>query len=209
MTNEQMIHENKALIDNEARKYPHIPFHVMQIESYKIARNAAKSYNKTSGVKFSTHLTNQLKQLSRISTQYGNIIRIPENKQYQINKLNQVESHLESEFGRMPTVAEMADSTGFGLGVVNNLLKRRKKEISVNNIASNQLFDSGASDDWVHYVYHDLPARDKLIFEHKVGFGNRPILGNVDIGKKLALSTKIVDQRVKMITKKLEEGMHV
>ena len=85
---EKLIQDNKRLVEYEASKYfRFIPQAVVLAEAYKLAHKAAESFDPKRDVKFSTHLTNQLKKLSRISTQYGAAVRLPENKQFKLKRL--------------------------------------------------------------------------------------------------------------------------
>ena len=138
---EQLINSHKKLIEAEASKYAKfIPVTFVLIEAYKLARKAAEKYDPSTGIKFSTYLTNALQKLSRLSTQYGNVVRVPENKQFKINKLNQVEQGLTDELGRQPSVAELADATGMGIGQVNSLLGTRKREVNMSNLSFAPVF---------------------------------------------------------------------
>lgn len=205
---EKLLRDHKNLIEAEAYKNAKfVPLSFVQIEAHNLAREAAHKYDPSKGVKFSTYLTNSLQKLQRISTQYGSSARIPENKQFKINKLNQIEEGLRNEYGRDPSVAELADATGMGMHGVSNLLKTRRKEVNLNNLAYMPVFFEGNDDDWIHFVYHDLSDKDKLIFEHKIGYGGKPILDNNTIAKKLGISPSTVSQRVKMITEKISEGL--
>lgn len=206
---EQLINSHKKLIEAEASKYAKfIPVTFVLIEAYKLARKAAEKYDPSTGIKFSTYLTNALQKLSRLSTQYGNVVRVPENKQFKINKLNQVEQGLTDELGRQPSVAELADATGMGIGQVNSLLGTRKREVNMSNLSFAPVFFEGGEDEWVHFVYHDLSEKDKLIFEYRTGFGGKPVLDNNNIAKRLNISPSTVSQRIKFITDKIAEGMH-
>lgn len=205
---EKLIKDHKRLIELEASRYAKfIPLTFAQVEAYRLAREAAEKYDEKSGIRFSTYLTSYLQKLSRLSTQYGGSVRVPENKQFKINRLNQIETGLSEELGRTPTVAELSDASGMSMAVVNSLLKARKKEVNLSNLAYAPVFYGGEDDDWIHFVYHDLSDKDKLIFEHKTGFGGKPILDNNVIAKNLGVSPSTVSQRVKMINAKLAEGL--
>jgi DNA-directed RNA polymerase specialized sigma subunit len=203
-----LVTSHKRLIEMEAQKHAKfIPLTFVQSEAYRLAHEAAESYKPDSGFKFSTHLTNQLQKLSRLSTQYGGTVRVPENKQFKIHKLNQIEQGLHETLGREPSVEELADASGHSLATVNNLLSNRKKDVNLNNLTYTPTFISGNSDEWIHFVYHDLTPKDKLIFEHRTGFGNKPILDNATLAKKLKMSPSAVSQRAKIISNKIAEGV--
>lgn len=204
---DKLIQDHKKLIDAEVRKYAQfVPETFVLVEAYKIAANAAKKWEPTQG-QFSTLLINEFKQLSRLSTQYGNSVRLPEAKQFKINRLNHIEEDLKGKLGRTPSASEIADKAEMSLAEVNNLLNNRKKEVTLNNLVSTNIFsDNDNRDDWTHFVYHDLPDRDKIIFEHKTGFAGKAILNNEEIAKKLKISPSTVQQRIGLFTNKLKEG---
>jgi DNA-directed RNA polymerase specialized sigma subunit len=204
---EQLIKENKKLIDLEAARYAsNLPLITVQIEAYKLAREAAKSYNPSSGFKFSTHLVNNLKKLSRLSTKYGNVLRVPENIQFGVNKVQKIENDLTHTLGRTPTLEELSHHSGFSPKAVTNMLSTKKSTTGISSMFETPaLFDS-SNDEWIRFVYHDLPDKDKLIFEHKTGFGGKPVLGNSQIAKKLNLSSGALNNRIKLINNTLSKG---
>jgi DNA-directed RNA polymerase specialized sigma subunit len=203
---DQLIRDHKKLIEFEASRYAKfVPLSVVLVEAYKLARKSAESYNPKTGVKFSTYLTNNLKKLSRISTQFGGVVRMPENKQFKVQKINQAEQSLRDELGRDPNVSELASVTGFSNQTVANLLKTRKKEVNINNLAYTPVFVENDNDECVVFVYHDLTDRDKYIFEHKTGFARKKVMSNEEIAKALNISPSTVANRVKLISDKLSE----
>jgi DNA-directed RNA polymerase specialized sigma subunit len=204
---DQLLTEHKRLIESEAARYAKfVPVHVVLAEAYKLAREAAESFDPASGNKFSTHLVNSLKKLSRTSTKYGGILRVPENKQFKIHRLNQAEEELRNELGRSPSLAEVSQATGMSVGEISGLKQARKREVNVSNLAFSPVFIEGNNDDWVHFVYFDLPQRDKVIMEHKIGFGGKPILSNDELAAMLNTSPSTISNRVKIITARIEEG---
>ena len=204
---EQLIKDNKKLIELEAsRNSTNLPLITVQLEAYKLAREAARTYDPASGYKFSTHLVNSLKKLSRMSTQYGGVIRLPENTQFGINKLNKVEKDLEHTLGRAPSIAELAEHTGFGVRSVKNMLHSKKTAAPMSTVFDTPTMADSGNDEWIHFVYHDLPPKDKLIFEHKTGFGGKAVLDNAAIAKKLRLPTSVLNNRLRVINTTLAKG---
>lgn len=205
---EKLINDHRRLIDAEAYKYAQfVPLAYVQIEAHRLARDAAQKYDPSMGIKFSTYLTNQLQKLSRLSTQYGGTVRVPENKQFKINRLNQIEQGLKEEYGREPSVSELSDASGMHIGAVNSLLQARKKEVNLSKLSYSPIFFEGDDDDWIHFVYHDLPDKDKFIFEHRTGFGGKAIMDNNTIAKNLGISPSTVSQRIKLISEKISQGV--
>lgn len=203
---DKLLASHKALIDSEARKYStNLPLISVQIEAHKLAIEAARSYSPSVG-KFSTHLVNSLKKLSRLSTQYGATVRLPENTQFAINKINKLEKDLEHEFGRSPSLEELADRSGFNLKTVNNLLSSKKSMASFSSLLNTPTMVSGANDEWLAFVYHDLPTKDKIIFEHKIGFGGKKVLSNEEIASKVGLTLLQLNQRINIISQMINKG---
>ena len=204
---EKLISENKRLIELEAARHSsNLPAITVQVEAYKLAREAAKSYDPKSGYKFSTYLVNSLKKLSRLSTQYGNVVRTPENVQFGVNKLQNLEKDLEHTLGRSPTIEELSHHSGFSIPAVVKTLKSKKAVTGLSSVFDAPTLMDSSNDEWIQFVYHDLSDRDKLIFEHKTGFGGKPVLDNAGIAKKLNLSPSTLSNRLKLINETLSRG---
>lgn len=203
----KLVLDHKRLIESEATKYAQfVPLYVAQAEAYKLARVAAEKYDPGTGLQFSTYLTNSLKKLSRLSTEHGGNIRLPEDKQFKLQKVNVAETSLKSDLGRDPTLHELSIASGFNLPTLTSLLQARRKDVNINNLAYAPIFIDNENDDWVHFVYHDLTDRDKYIFEHKTGFGGKARMSNEEIGKNLNISPSTVANRIKLISDRVSEG---
>jgi len=207
MNNNKLIEDHKKLIAYEAGKYSKmIPYEVVLAEAYKLAHKAARSFDTKKDVKFSTHLTNQLKKLSRISTMYGSNVRLPENKQFKLQRINNAEAELKDSLGRDPSLLELSEYTKIPLAQINQIKQHRTGEISISNLQYTPVFVDNTNDDWLHFVYHDLTDIDRLIFEHKTGFGGKKVMNNNDIASKLKLSPSTVSNRSKIIADKISDN---
>jgi len=206
-THKKLIDDHRRLINYEVHNYAKfVPKAVVLAKAHELAYDAAKSFDDKAGVKFSTHLTNQLKKLSRLSTQYGAVVRIPENRQFRGHRVTQVQQSLKAELNRDPSLEEVAEASGLPIQQISALLNQKKKEVNLNNLSHQPIFIDDSNDDWVHLVYHDLSYIDKLIFEHKTGFGSKKVLNNEEIAKLVKLSPATVANRVKIITERIQEG---
>lgn len=204
---EKLISENKRLIELEASRYAtNLPLIAVQLEAYKLAREAAKSYDPKSGYKFSTHLVNSLKKLSRFSTQYGSIVRTPENVQFGVNKINNLQKDLEHTLGREATLEELAHHSGFSAPAVADMLRTKKTVTGLSALLDSPTIIDSSNDEWVQFVYHDLTDKDKLIFEYLTGYGGKQKLDNQQIAKKLNISASTLNTRIAMIKKMLAKG---
>jgi DNA-directed RNA polymerase specialized sigma subunit len=204
---DQLLEQHRRLIESEAAKYARfVPAHVVQAQAWRLARKAAESYDPSRGTKFSTHLVSSLRKLFRLTTKHGGGFRVPENKQFKVHRLTVLEEQLRNELRRPPTVDELSEASGMGRAAVNGLMRLRKREVNVSNLAYSPVFIEGNNDDWVHFVYHDLTPRDKVIMEHRTGFGGKEVKTNEEIAKLLGTSPSTVSARTRMITERLKEG---
>ena len=206
-TKKQLLDDHKKLIEHAASTYSSmVPYPVVLSEAYKLANKAADSFDASLGFKFSTHLTSQLKRLSRISTQYGQVVRLPENKQYKLNQLNRIKAELTEELDRPPSVQEMSDRSHINIAEINHILQHRAGEVNLSNLVHTPVFMNNSNDEWLHFVYHDLGDIDRVIFEHKIGFGGKPLMNNEELGKMLKLSPSTVASRANLIAEKVNEN---
>lgn len=206
-TKEELLKKHDKLIRSTAAQYAtHVPLAPVLAQAYKLASKAADTYDPKSGNQFSTHLVNSLQKLSRISTTYGGMLRLPENKQFALKKLNDAEEELRADLGRVPTASELSQFTGMHEKKVVKILKSKQKEVNLANLMVMPTFVDSENDEWIQFVYHDLPPTDKLIMEYSTGMSGRPVLSKEDIAKKVNLSYATVCQRLRLIQEKLAQG---
>ena len=86
------------------------------------------------------------------------------------------------------------------------MLKSKKVNTGISSLFEAPALLDSANDEWVQFVYHDLSDTDKLIFEHKTGYGGKKTLDNKAIAKKLNLSTSTLNNRIKLINNTLAKG---
>lgn len=164
---------------------------LLETEGKRLAMEAFHNYDPNRGAALGTHVVNQLQKMSRLSYANQNVARLPENKMLQFHAFTLGHSTLQDQLGRPPTVDELSDHLGWS----TKHLSRFRQETG-----HQELLESGGtegvsggfvaeeSDHTVDFIHHDLPPRQKAIFEHLTGYGGTEILSNQDIQKKLGIT---------------------
>lgn len=169
-----------------------------------------KSYDPKKGMALNSYLLQNLQSLNRARAQRVQTVHIPENISLMRNKLNQASIDFESNFGREPTIEELADKTGISKKHIMNTNKYKKTV--AGSVMESEKGDSGFTknrdfhDVWADYVYFDLDPKDKKIFEWTTGYGGVDTIPKQDIARKLKMTPAAVSFRINKIVTKLQEG---
>lgn len=180
----------------------------LRAQAKNFAIKAIKTYKPGVGAKLSTHVVNYLKQLRRVNYQYQNLIRMPENRQIQVQTYKDARQVLSDKYRRDPTIQELADHLMWPLKEV----ARMEKELHIEVPESQAVFEPAFAkfndelDRKLDYVYFSLDPRDKIIFEHLTGYGNKPKLSVTEIANKLKVTPSLISQRKQSINKLLQRA---
>ena len=175
---------------------------VLEMEAKKIALNSFGTYNPTKS-KLSTHLTNNLKGLSREVYTYSNPARLPEHRMIKAKTFIAVEDNLTETLGRLPSAQELADELNWNKKEVGRLRKELRSSFSDNAPAPpgfNSTFE-GAQE--LDFIYHDLNQQDKVVFEHTTGYSGAPILDGRSLINKTGLSQGQISHSKRRIRNKV------
>lgn len=161
---------------------------VLETEGRKLAVDAFRTYEANRGAALATHVANSLKKLSRLAYTHQSLARVPENKRLQYHSVELASTHLADQLGRPPSHEELADHLGWSLKYLNQFKTEaaRKEYVESGPVIPN--LQTEEHDDTVDLVHHDLTHVQKQIMEHLTGFRGAPVLGNVEIMKKLNLT---------------------
>jgi len=176
---------------------------VLELEAKRLAAEAIKTYNPSVyRASLSTHVSNRLKKLSRMSYTYQNVARIPEHHVSKFTTLYNAKADFEEKYGREPTIDELSDRLGWSRNYLTQVQRQTRSEF----IESGDLppaFDSPTDQEGLlDYIYHDLSPQEKKLFEYTTGYGGSPILSNKQIMKKLRLTQgQLSYQKQKLINK--------
>lgn len=182
---------------------------LLEIEAKRLAVEAIRSYNPHRGAALGTHVTNQLKKLSRISYTHQNVARIPEYQSLKFHTYNLAESSLKDRLGRDPTTDELADSLGWSNSYLRGFQRGLRREF-VESGEVPPFFDTTSGESGlIDFVYNDLSPVQKRIFEHTTGYGGKKVLSNPELINKLKMTQgQLSYQKKLLVTKigKLTEG---
>lgn len=211
----------KPLLIGEINRYPG-DNHILRGHAKKLAVNAVKTYNPTSGAKLTSWVVTQMQPLSRIGRKSQQLLNTSELSYRQFAQLNDIAKEFKDEEGREPTDEELADAAGIS---VKRIAQVRKMNPVVRSVG--QLEDVGGGGDdamdfsmpavedlgadpalntAVEAVYDSADERDRVILEHKMGRGGKELLSNQDIAKRLGVSPGLVSQRSLNLAKNIQDA---
>lgn len=136
-----------------------------------------------------THLTNQLKSLSRDVYTYSGPARMPEHRKIKMKTFNDSLERLKDDLAREPSVEELADDLSWSPAEVARFRKEQRRELSDSLPVSHGFSLDDDDDSIVSFVYHDLNPSDKVVFEHTTGYGGAQVLSTRDLMAKSGLTS--------------------
>ena len=179
---------------------------VLNINAKKMALQAFQTYDPNKSA-LSTHVTNQLKGLSRDPYTYINPARMPEHRQIKFKTYTDSQERLTEELGRTPTAAEMSQDLSWSLAETGRFRKELRTEYSTSQPVPPGFENEDITSGVMTYVYHDLPPQDQLVLEHSTGFGGAPILSAKALTQKTGLSQGQISHSKRRIKSHIEQAM--
>lgn len=183
------------------------------LQANTMALDAAKTFDPSRGLKFKSYVYQQLQPLQRMAGKRSNVLKVPERHLIEGKRLDEEAQRFEDEKGYAPSAEDLADFTGMSIKHIEAI---RKHKVGVSESKSySEEGDPLASQQedtqkaWCEYIYKSLPSFDQKIYEWRTGYGGAPILGVVDIAKKLNTSPATVSNRLNKIISMIEEGMNL
>lgn len=181
-----------------------IPRTALESQARILAVKALQTYDPKRGTQINTHVGHELKHLNRYVIEYQNVGKIPENRGIAISKFQNIKSNLTEDFGREPTVTELADALMWSPAEVERMQTELRSDILIQQGKEEAFFDTSFNPtdkemDLVQFVYYESGPIEKKILEYTFGLGgtrkltppeiaaelNRPISEIRDLGKQL------------------------
>lgn len=197
-------------LDSAARRYPHINPAILGGEAKRLAVQAIKSYEPGAGASLTTHVFNHLRPLSRYSQTVTKAINVPRGAREGYAAYLGAKRDFMEENNREPHDAELMDILG-----VNRQKLTRLHQLGTYEFPEGQLEnspdvtnqDDRRLDLWADYVYHDLPDRDKMIMDLKMGRNGQQTLDSTAIAAKMGLHPSYINRRAQEIGQRILDGV--
>jgi len=213
----ELIGSLKPVVRGQVNRFKNsgIPISAIELEGYRLTSHAIDTYAPEKS-QLNTHVTNNLKKLSRFVTTYQNIGHIPEPRALLIGKYNNIRSNLQDDLGREPTIEELADALSVSPVEITRLQTELRKDLSMEMPSAEE--DAGGFYMYVRtdetdprlkqaleFVYFDADPIDKKILEYTFGIGGTPLKKLNEIEKELNLSDSSLKRRKKKLALELKE----
>lgn len=176
-----------------------------------IAAKAVSTYDPSQGVSLPTYVSSQLRQLTRDIRKSNNVLSIPEGVQLDSYALYKAEREFEDEYGREPTVDELADKVHLSVKRIKDIRLKNKAVLmdsSTTSEAGTEYSGTSESDyskDALDYVYNESDTTDKKLLEYLTGYGGITPLDNKAIMQKLKLTPVQLTRRKARLSLKIKD----
>lgn len=160
----------------------------LRSQARQIAVQAFGNYDPSKAA-LNTHVTNQLKSLSRDVYTYSGPARMPEHRKIKLKTFNDSVDRLTENLGRTPNVMEISQDLSWSPAEVGRFRKEQHRELSDSLPVAHGYTLDDDDDGLVSYVYHDLSSSDKVVFEHTTGYGGATILSTKELIEKSGLTS--------------------
>lgn len=176
-----------------------------------IAAKAIQSYDPSSGASLPTWVSQQLRQLTRDIRRSNSMVRVPDGIQLDGYAIYRAEKEFEDEYGREPTVEELADAAHLSVKRIKDVRTKMRPMITdagtetEEGSATLSVADSDYTQDALDYIYAESDRNDKKILEYTVGYGGAEPISNEKIMEKLKLTPVQLSRRKARLSMRIND----
>lgn len=199
----------EPVIKSQISRFPGTNETLLRSEARRLAVQAVKTYDPAHGSSLQTHVFNHLRPLARFTQKTSRAVTVPRDAREGIANLMRAKQDFMEEHGREPSDAELQDLTGLSGDKFSRLsgmafyeMPEGKQETPVAVTPEDSRIGM-----WTDFVYHDLPNRDRLIMDYRLGRNGRPVTDVNKIAAILKVDPSYVHKRVKSIASQILQGV--
>ena len=171
---------------------------------------ALNTYSPDKGAGVRTWVNWNLRKVRAFAIENQNFGRIPEGRALKIAEFKQVKSDLTQKMGFPPDALTLSEALGpkWSVAEVTRMeTELRSDLVESMSLESDQLptlFESKERD-ILRYIYHDLTAQERSVYEYTLGVNGKPKLSAKDIAAKMNISGPKVSRLRKSIDQKMRK----
>ncbi|MFA5692870.1 MAG: hypothetical protein WC910_07125 [Bacteroidales bacterium] len=208
----ELLSSLKSTVNSALHSYAPGQEQQLKIPAMRMALEAAKRYNPSSGAALNTFVFSNLQSLRRLSAERKMVVHVPENVRLEQGNINKAVKEYSAEYGREPDVNELADLTGYSTGRLKKLENYNLPvpEGSMLNEKGDITMRADHNTDSIlqKYVYQSLDPINQRIYAMASGMNGAPVAGK-DIAKRLKITPAAVSQRISTIKNTISKAMQV
>lgn len=196
-----LMKQINPIVNNEVNRWKRsgIDPVLLEMEAKNLAFKSFKTFNPNKS-QLNTHVTNNLKRLSRYTINNQNTVRTPEDKIYKYRKYMNVKDQIEQETGEDASMVDIEMRLN-DAGKISDYKPKTEHYYSIDSEAGGSVQRDDLNLDPVVFdiLSNKLNDRQKFILQHTFGVNGAPKLQNQEIAKKLGVSAPAVTKQKKVI----------
>jgi len=199
-----LINQLNPLIQSEVnRRAGSLSRDTLESQAKKLAVRAIEGFDPSKGYKLSTHVVSQLQKLSRMNYAHQKAARIPDHVAMQYPTVMMAKENFQTEFGREPSVEELATELRWSPKKVERFNMRMRPELLESSEVPTDIFVPHYHDPSIGYAYQSMSPRQQKIFDLSVSTTKVP---NNEILKRLDITQGILSYEKKKMRKILSDS---
>jgi DNA-directed RNA polymerase specialized sigma subunit len=201
-----LLNQLIPLVKNDIARYSNnMPYAVVEVHAKELILQACENYNPNSGVALSTYVKSYMPKLIQRSGEWLGTIKVPAHRRDKYNVFKNSYETLNEKYGREPNSQELADHLGWSHAEVVRFQKELRSELSEDRpVYTNYNPNTSKEEELLDYIYHELTAEEKLLFEYRTGYGGKQKLSNPEIMKKMGWNQNQLSYKIKSLEEKID-----
>ena len=186
-----MVNHLLPLVKEEVFRYSNnMPYNVVEAHAKGLILQACQNFDPKQGAELSTFIRSYMIKLNQLNEAWRSPIKIPAHRAYKYNTFKNTFETLAQGLDRDPNIHELADELSWSKAEVERFMKEIRREFTDDRpFMTSYNPKQSLEKEIIDFIYHDLTAQEKILFEYTTGYGGKPVLDNTALGKRLGMSS--------------------